>query len=260
MIACRAAACIARCSGLDYRGSRKKSVRLGVPRCGCQPFAETAEHTECTAPIRAQASIAIPLPHQGILRMTLSPLRRRIGHQAARLHLIHSRIGNFRDRVGQRRIGTQRDLTIGRRKWSVERVVEVVQGGGWGGGGDSAGKPAPYAPIDGSTIFLPLESSLSQCPSPKAIGVARRAGRTSGKRLFPVGVHGVASRQLYRPSAPSSASGIAHLNLGSRKRRVVLQREPVESSNRRHRSVCRKFNAAEKRFCHLRKTAQCRRP
>ena len=89
-----------------------------------------------------------------------------------RLHLLqHLRIGEFRDRVGQRRIVDQRQLIgASARDMAVERVVAGVDHG--------AGEPAAIEPHRGIEDLLrrldPVD--LARRLGPKALGIGERAG------------------------------------------------------------------------------------
>ena len=108
-------------------------------------------------------------------------------HGGERLHLLeHLGIGEFRDRVGERRIVDQRDLVgASARDVAIERVVAGVDHG--------AGEPAAIRAHRGiEDLFGGLDPvDLARRLGPKAFRVSQRAGMDLMVPAVLVDVHGV---------------------------------------------------------------------
>ena len=163
-------------AGLDAAARRKDQFRLGVLDPGRELFrGETAEHHRMhRADPRAGQHRKHRFRHQRHIEDDAVALGdAEIGHHGGeRLHLLeHLGIGEFRDRVGERRIVDQRHLVgASVRDMAIERVVAGVD--------DSAGEPAAIGAHRGIEYLLgrldPVD--LARRLGPKAFRIGSASG------------------------------------------------------------------------------------
>ena len=184
-------------AGLDAAARRKNQFRLGVLDAGCEFLrGKTAEHHRMhRADARAGQHRKHRFRHQRHIEDDAVALGdAEIGHHGGeRLHLLeHLGIGEFRDRVGERRIVDQRHL-IGAsvRDMAVERVVAGVD--------HPSGEPAAIRAHRGiEYLFGRLDPvDLARRLGPESFRVAQRAGMDLVIAAVVLNVHG--ALPLVRP-------------------------------------------------------------
>ena len=212
-------------AGLDAAARRKNQFRLGVLDAGRELFrGKTAEHHRMhRADPRAGQHRKHRFRHQRHIEDDAVALGdAEIGHHGGeRLHLLqHLGIGEFRDRVGERRIVDQRHLIgAAARDMAVERVVAGVD--------HRAGEPAAIRAHRGiEDLFGRLDPvDLARRLGPKALGVAERAGMDLVIAAVVLNVHG--ALPLIRPlsSCPALCRASTYL-LASKKQGVDGRDKP----------------------------------